>query len=41
MRFIEPHEGMEQIRPTQGGVSVALALKAEIQGQEVQLVTDH
>lgn len=36
----EPHEGVEQIRPTQGGVSVALALKAEIQGQEVQLLTN-
>ena len=36
----EPHEGVEQIRPSQGGVSVALALKAQIQGQEVQLLTN-
>lgn len=36
----EPHKGEEQIRATQGGTSTAPALKAEIQGQEVQF-EDH
>lgn len=36
----EPHKGEEQIKATQGGTSTAPALKAEIQGQEVQF-EDH